>query len=76
MDVKGMLHTMLLATLVSCTTGEAERDEAPAPVPEKARPRSIEWLRQHCPDCIDGGPRYAGPSGADPRDAAPRDAGP
>ena len=72
--VKDVLLGMLLATLVSCTTGDAVRDEAT--MSEKPKPRSVEWLRQHCPDCVNGGPRYAGPGGADPRNAAPGNAGP
>lgn len=69
MGAKDGLLAMLLTTLVSCSAGDA-------PETEKPEPRSVEWLRQRCPDCIDGGPRYIGPADVDPRNAGPGNATP
>ncbi|MCD2181617.1 hypothetical protein [Rhizobium sp. GN54] len=74
MGAKDGLLAMLLTTLVSCSAGDALRSDAPET--EKPEPRSVEWLRQRCPDCIDGGPRYIGPADVDPRNAGPGNATP
>ena len=46
-----------MTALVCCTIGESIGGEDPAGANEQMRVRSIDWLKKHRLDCVDGGPK-------------------
>ncbi len=54
---QGGMVLFVLAALASCATNAVESGEAPAGHIENQKGRSVEWLRQHCPDCLGRGPK-------------------
>lgn len=55
--MKHVRFLLVLATLVSCATSAPEIDDAPASQSESRQGRSVEWLKEHCPDCLGRGPK-------------------
>lgn len=55
--MKQVTALLVLSALASCATSEMESGEAPAGRVENQQGRSVEWLKQHCPDCLGRGPK-------------------